>query len=295
MRRLTIALASVLVLSLLAAGIYRLLHAENAPRTLASTLATPSPTVQRRSAFSFGPRPMFARWVMSDNPVISQGDYVFAVQVASLEPYRTRLLYSLSGADANPLVAGPEVYLRDDEGRTYASTKVTVLAQLPRLELGVITLDPRMPAGREMHLVLPSPQGSSPVDAELFRFPGTRQGPDGGEGTKSNLGLNREGYLEQAAYRLSFNGWGVIKGDRNDPAYREQLSRAAAATFAAEPPRGAETLTPVPVNPIKLQLSGGQPVTREGTLRVEDIQTKQVQYLYFVLLQNDEAKATLLQ
>jgi hypothetical protein len=75
----------------------------------------------------------------------------------------------------------------------------------------------------------------------------------------------------------------------------EEILHQRATEAAAHPARPGVTPTPVQANPSALQLSGGKPILDEATLRIEDLQSHQVRFLYIVFLTNEDVKASWLQ
>ncbi len=64
---------------------------------------------------------------------------------------------------------------------------------------------------------------------------------------------------------------------------------------AVVPPFSSPTATIVPPNPVAVELADGKQIDAEATLRIEDIQSGQVSYLYIVLLADGEVKATVIE
>ncbi len=291
MRKL--ALLSIILLAMLAAGVYTVYRAGSAP-----AIETPK-QVEANTPIE-GPvllQPVLATWIMGDQPVVSKGDSTFAVHIVLLTDQQTTIIYSLSGPNANIPLAGSSMQMGDDTAQVYKSTQVTSLAQLDRLQLGALTFQPRKVGARQLHVLFHFPNDTNLSDAVPAKLTGTSESPS----SPGILGAPfREGYLDQASYRISFNGWGFEKGDAIAQAQAnskgmtlEEIMRQA-ATKAAQPQHPGPTPTPVPADQAVLQLSGGKPVYLAATLRIEDTLTKQVRYMYIVFLASGEVKATLL-
>lgn len=73
----------------------------------------------------------------------------------------------------------------------------------------------------------------------------------------------------------------------------DELRNKSATEAAAHPSHPGATETIVPRNPTALSLAGRSKIDNEGTLRIEDVRSHVVRYLYFVILRNGEIKGVL--
>jgi hypothetical protein len=241
--------------------------------------------------------PVRTFWQIGDHPIALSGDFIFAVHAVVLTGQQTTVLYSLSGPTASTTLANSSVQLNDDAKQTHALSKITTLAQLARLQLGIITFGPRHGGIRELHVLIRPSAQAAPLDMIVAKLVGSPAEDSHG----AVLAASRDGYLEQGGYRISFNGWSLYKGDIVADRLSakgmtvEEILHQRATEAASHPVQPRGTPTPVPVDPAALQLSGGNPILDEATLRIEDSQSHQVQFLYLVFLADGEVKATLLQ
>lgn len=222
-------------------------------------------------------------WEMGENPTAIQGPFSFAAHIVALTADQTIIIASTS--DRSVLASAT---LSDGQGRTFESLGTTPLAQLGPLAVEAITFPPRAADAGQLclHLVPPAEAGSNlrPVDVTIA------QSSDAPDDVTHSCYLYRDGYLEQAGYRISFNAWALYRGDR----VAEAASDVKGTFEEADVPGVVATSTPISLPPIAQDLSGGQPVRTEATLRIEDTTAGQVHYLYLLFLQNGKVRAALL-
>jgi len=220
---------------------------------------------------------------MGANPVAIQGPFSFAAHIVALTADQTIVIASTS--DRSVLAS---TTLSDGQGRTFESLGTTPLAQLGPLVIEAIAFPPRAAEAGQLclHLV-PSAEAGSNLKPMEVTIAQSSNAPDD---VTHSCYLYRDGYFEQAGYRISFNAWALYQGDR----VAEAASDVSGAFEEADVAGVVATSTPISLPPIAQDLSGGQPVRTEATLRIEDITTGQVHYLYLLFLQNGEVKAALL-
>lgn len=286
---------SIILLVILVASVYTVYQAASPPPSEAPNQAA---TITPITGPVLG-KPVLANWIIGDQPAVSQGASTFAVQIVLLTDRQMTVIYSLSGPNANIPLAGSSVEMVDDTAQVYKSTQAIPLVQLDRLQLGAMTFGPRKLGARQLTVQVHSPTDGSILDVASAKLVGTSEGPS----SPGILGAPfREGYLDQASYRISFNGWGFAKGDaiaqaqsNNKGMTLEETMRQAATEAAVQPQHPGATPTPVSAEAAVSQLAGGKPVYLAATLRIEDTSTKQVRYLFIVFLANGNVKATLVQ
>jgi len=88
-----------------------------------------------------------------------------------------------------------------------------------------------------------------------------------------------DNYLDQAGYRVSFNGFDFATGDR------------VAATQHVNVTPGLPPTTSI--NPLETEIAAGQLMQWSATLRIEDLTTHQPQYLFIRSLDTGQLAATL--
>jgi hypothetical protein len=163
-----------------------------------------------------------------------------------------------------------------------------------------------MHGSRELHLIINPADGGKPLDL-LAATVRTYAGAD--VSTADGGAIYRAGYLDQDGYRVSFNGFGLARGDEvaqvtqdasttTAPATEKPMSlretqAAAAASWTPAPPK--PTITSASPGTEALNLSGGKPIQYESTVRFEDLQSHQTQYLFLVFLADGELKGELVQ
>ncbi len=240
--------------------------------------------------------PVMAGWQISAHPVVSSGDFVFAVHALLLTGQQTTVLYSLSGPAAGAPLSASSIRMIDDVKQEYPLLRVTNLGQLDQLQVGVLAFSTRHAGIRELHVLVRPSAGATPLDLLAAQAP---YEPDYRiDSTQTTSG---SGCFDQGGYRVSFNGWALHKGDIVADAQSAQgmtmqeVLRQNVTEAASHPAPAGATPTIVPPNPSALQLSGGKPVGDEATLRIENLQSRQVRLLYIVFLMDGDVKATFVQ
>jgi hypothetical protein len=277
-------------------------------------------------------RPVLAHWGIGDRPVVSSGDFTLAANIVIIDGARLTVLYSFAGPDPNQLLDSKSVQLTDETGQlthtpcmatqvppSYPvsgdtqvappctpypiAPVVTHLAQLGQLQMGAITYSPRTIGALEQHVLVSLPGVAKPLDVLAARLIGPPQ-EDPASGAPYRLG-----YLDQAGYRVSFNGYGWNKGDQTAAIMQAssatgvpfgllvtQLATQSAATQMAVTNGLNGTSTPALTAALMgSNLAGGKPIRLDATLRIEDLQSHGVYYLYVVFLSDGEVKASLVQ
>ena len=262
---------------------------DNAPRI--ETPPSPFPTVLNI--------PVFTAWQIGDNPIGSSGDFSFAAHALVLTGEQTMILYSLSRLSLRTSLAGSWIRMVDEAKQDYPLSIMTPLAELDRLQVGVITFAPRRAGIRELHLLLQPSAQAAPLDILVARLLNPPE--DSSRIAFARSSTSRDGYLEQTGYRISFNGWSLYKGDEVADQQSakgmttQQVLEQNATEAASRPASAGATPTIVPPNPSAQQLSGGRSVMDEATLRIEDLQSHLARFVYVVFLDNGDVKAIVLQ
>lgn len=245
------------------------------------------------------PIPWMTHWGMGDSPIVSQGGFSFATHIIHFNSEATTVIYTMSGASfVGPPVA-TTIQMVDDVNGTYALNQADPLAQLNQLQIGVLNFDVCDTEARELHLLVRPSQEANPLDAFIAKV----SGPDLPCDLYGHRSTHREGYYEQGGYRISFNGWGLSKGDLAG-------SIANPTTFTMEELRNSSDPLPtvlplltrlpvatpsrIPESSLANDLALGVPIETEATLRIEHLQTHVVTFLYIVFLRNGDVKAMLL-
>ncbi len=241
------------------------------------------------------PKPI--NWSLSKNLVAEQGDTSLAVHFISLSGKQTVLIYSVAapnGIDTNGLM----IDLVETGKGKYAEKRQNILGQLEDLQFIALTSEGQKSKGAEIHLNLVSLEIPTGLDVKVTEsLNGNAEGlPLSGN---DNDAFARTGTIAQGKFLISFNGTGLYTGDleadrENAPqrTQEEDLQAAQSGSKISEPQP-----TPAIAQPRKLtlELAAGKPILGDGTLRIENVATKQVKFLYFVILDDGEVRARILE
>lgn len=228
---------------------------------------------------------------------VSQGNITLALQVLNLGDSST-VVYSLSGVDPATAPESFSPQLTNEKGDAIKLIRSDILAQLDGVQIGQFTFD-AVPLGTQLlQLTLQSKEMEKPLAMTLAKI---RAGPD----ERAGGSFYPFDYFEQGSYRISINGFGLIRGDSialansrkgqsDQDLENERATRAANAKNKTRPAEMPPTASPPTPEAAKLELAGGKPVVQDATLRIEEVKSGQVQYLYFVILEEGEVKAEIL-
>jgi hypothetical protein len=274
-------------------------------------------------------RPLISRWIIGTKLEASEPSFSFAIHLLEITPHHTTVIYSTSYPSADQFEVEKSIRMVDQKGQEYPLLKVTPLNQFDNLKVEALTFVVRQRDATELHLLVQPPGGEGlTLDFLAAMVYGSLEEFDYLYGS-GYWWVSREGYVTQNQYKISFNGFWLGKGDliaeeRADPGLTDEEAMRGEMHLTETPPSMAEapteissprilsppyppmitgtppwllepTPTQVPPNAIAAELAGGKRIMREATLRFEDTQSGQVDYLYILFLEDGKVKSTVLQ
>lgn len=233
---------------------------------------------------------------MGDRSVTSGGT-TFAPQLFVFGDTFTTMIYTVSG---EPALLSPESLaptLRDDKGSSNKLNQLSTLMNLEQVQIGALVFEP--PALGTQRLQLELQMSTDKVGITLVNIQSDGSQRPGGT-------FYPDGYWEQGNYRFSINGLALVKGDRvaqaksaiplsDEELDNERATRAANAEANTPPSETPPTRTPPEVNPSALDLAEGKPIYQQATIRIQDLKSGKVQYLYLVILDDGQVKSMILE
>lgn len=238
------------------------------------------------------PQPM--SWMPSDQPVATQGEASVAVYLIELDSKQSLVLYSLSAPEARADELNASMVETGMDG--LSSKESELLLKFGEVQFFASKFDPPQAKGQELHLKIESSKLGDGLDVQLTKeFAGIDSGQPLTE-------LDREtvagiGAVEQGGYRITFNGFFLNTGDLNADQLNEKPRTQQEDILAASNPQNGRTVgplaTPEPQKPSEtlVQMAEGKPVRTQLTLRIENLSTKEVKFLYIITLDDGQVKA----
>lgn len=239
--------------------------------------------------------PIQSSWILGSNPLVSTKDAILGTHVILITDKQTTIIYSISSDQALNDVTKQSLSLKDDKDNNYKVGEPQLLASLDGLQIVSATFqNPAANAGKLEFELQPSDQMLA-MKATVAQIDPPNSEPPVLEG--SQILIPRDGYLDQGNYRVSFNGFYT---STDNLAEKQQSAKGITTEellkqSANETPNATDLTKPIPQNPITVQLADGKTVLGEATIRVEDIESRQVRFLYIVFLPDGETKSTWLE
>jgi hypothetical protein len=210
----------------------------------------------------------------------------------------TTVIYSLSGLDpaTSPQSLSPQ--LTNEKGDEIKLVRADILAQLDDVQIGQFTFEGFPPGTQQLQLTIQSKDMQKPLGMTLAKF-------QAGTDERAGGSFYPFDYFEQGSYRISSNGFGLIRGDTvardksqkgqtDQDLENERATRAANSKNKTRPAELPPTASPPTPEAAKLKLAGGKRIVQDATLRIEELKSGKVQYLYIVILEGGEVKAEML-
>lgn len=242
-------------------------------------------------------KPALADWKFGDKPRAIVGKIDFGSQVVQISEDEFIVIYFMSGEKIEKLVSQFGLKLSDNSNKEYSLKKSSPLAQFDDVEIGALIFEPREEEARELNVTLNQPEFDKPLKAKVAKLIGkTARDSD----ADTIFSLFDDGYQDISDYRISFNGWDFVETDRlgNTASQRglslEELVQKR-ATEAANDATLLSEATPIPhplgIDAVANELAGGKQLRTKLTLRIENLQTNQVSFLFIVILEDGDVRA----
>lgn len=228
---------------------------------------------------------------------VAEGDLTLAWQVMHFGEMTT-IVYSLSGVDPATPPDSLSPQLTNEKGEVIKLIHSDILAQLDGVQIGQFTFDAVPRGTQNLQLAIQSKEMEKPLSMTLAKFQAASDESFGGS-------IYAYDDIAQGLYRISPNGFGLIKGDRvaqaqaqkgqtdqdleNERATRRADAKNKTPLAGMPPTRSAPT-----PGAAKLELAGVKRVVQDATLLIQELNSGKVQYLYFVILEDGEVRAKLL-
>lgn len=210
----------------------------------------------------------------------------------------TTIVYSLSGLDSATPAETLSPQLTNEKREAIKLIRTDVLAKLDGVQIGQFTFDVVPPGTQELELTIQSKEMEKPIAMTLAKFQAESDEAFAGS-------IYAYDDFEQGLYRISPNGFGLVKGDRvairnsrkaqtDQDLENERATRAANAKNTTPTGDVSPTANPPTPDTAKLDLAGGKRVVQDATLLIQELKSGRTQYLYFVILEDGEVKAEVL-
>lgn len=265
------------------------------PAPMAQTTLEPTvPATQLAPITCCQPLQIF--WELAKSPMGTNGESSLGVHFVVLQDQRVTVIYSFAGDEQLQEEFGSKIRLADNTGKKYEPVQKALLANLEHVHVGSLTFKGLARQANQLTLEF-EPSTNNPLVVEVAHLDSSSA--QSSESSQSALG--RQGPFEQSGYRITFNGFYLYKGDLaaeqqdSTPITQAEDLATAAAAQPKDPLEPLPTAEPIQPSAITLELAQGEPMASEATLRVETIATKQVQFLYLVILKNGEVRAKVLE
>lgn len=239
-----------------------------------------------------------AGWQPEDNLQAVQSNLDFGVHLVQISNADTLIVYSGAGLDVEKGLADTKISLTDDQAGNYPLKAVIPLAIYKELQFGALLFQGHKPGARMLALQIQSSNDNEPVTLPIARAYGPDQELEHIGGVTT---LFRDGYIQQSKTRISNNGMGLFKGDRMGESLSEQgrSMQDIIDETATEAARSAQeqkaTPTPVAADPQVEELTGGEKIDMDATIRIEDLDSNQVMFLYIFITTEGELKGRLIE
>ncbi len=255
----------------------------------------PIPT---QSSLGVSAKPIEASWSTGSNPIVSTDKTIFGAHVVVITDKQVTVVYSVSSDSSLKSIDAQAPKLTDNNGKQYKTTQPTALAELEGFQLVAVTFQSPETNASEFALEIQPGSEAVPLQITLAQIePLDAQPPYIFEGRQTLVA--REGYLDQGDYRVSFNGFfpyseDVVAKQQNSKGLTTEELIADEKTKAATTPE-IDLSKPFPTNAITDKVSEGKPRIGEATIRIENLKTGQVQFLFVVFLDDGDIKSTWLE
>lgn len=234
----------------------------------------------------------------SDQPFATRGETSVAVYLTELDSRQSLVIYSLSAPEAQADELNASMV---ETGKDGLSSKASeLLLKLGEVQFFASKFDPPQAKGQELYLKIESSKLGDGLDVQLTKeYAGIDSGQPLTESDRESVaGI---GAVDQGDYRITFNGFflntGDLRANQLNDKPRTQHEDILAASNAQNGKTVGPLATPEPKKPsqTQVQMAEGKPVRTQLTLRIENLSTKEVNFLYIITLENGQVKAKLIE
>jgi hypothetical protein len=241
--------------------------------------------------------PQQMSWLPGEQLFSTQGEASVGVYLTVLDNNRSVVIYSL--AAPRPFSDNLKEIVSENNRADLSNKESQLLAQLGDVRFIASTFDPPKVKGDELHLHLESSKFGNGLDVQLTKeFKSIESGhPLTASDRESVAGID---VVEQGGYRITFNGFFLYTGDLQADQKNSEPRTQQEDILAASETKDGQTEGPIPTPEPRqlprtlLELSDGKPVRNELTLRIENLATNEVNFLYIVILENGQVKTKLM-
>jgi hypothetical protein len=223
-------------------------------------------------------KPLIASWDLGDSTIMTKGNVSLAILGARLSASNTIIFYSLVGMDTAQFIKENSIEIIDNNGHAVELMSVVPLSENEKFNLGLMSFGARPIGASELLLQIRDLKGEAKSQQLLLcKFIGSPS-EDRSDLTYS---IRRDGGVEQANYRVEMNLW-LTPADKLSPDSSKTQETAVS-------PLGV-TPTPIGISGVPwAKLPQGTRVIDEISFRVEEDQSKQVDYIDVQLLSDGSA------